>query len=306
MYNLTLPENCSSNCFDGVIYSTLKYFNLDYEIYNIKYLYTDYYDIQTNKIYRGNYPVDILRYIYFIDISFKDRRNSDGLVKIVSDLLNKASVGIVIDPYYCHWSPFYQKAHYTHVLLIVDIDFNNSKYVCFDVHYNSTGYIKVDFDVINNNYIRYFTFDLKDIIEIRPEVIIDSIKSLVDNFNYNIDSKKAELFNYITQTDRDVLFPEGIETSKMLINLMWIAEDKKHSKILFKYLENRTDKYDFVHIYELLSASEQRFTFLKTILIKYAMTGVLKEESLKNTTNKIFDTDVLMINELKNILGGKV
>ena len=304
MYNLTLPKNCSSNCFDSIFYSLLKYFGYDYKIYNIKYYYNNYYNTHSHDICRGNSSLNILKGVYGITTLFNDRKYMINIFDIVCTSLNKTPVGIVIDPYYCHWSPFFQKSHHNHAFLIVDIDYYNKQYICFDVHYNSTGYIKVDFDLINNHLIRYFTFRFNNTNEISFQLVLKKIETIVNSFDNNIDSKKAELFNYFTQTSRAILFPNGIVTSPVLINLMWIAEDKKHSQILFKYLEEKTNQFNFASVYELLTDSERKFTLLKTILMKYAMTGMLKESTLKNIIDQIFDTDVLMISELKNILGG--
>lgn len=306
MYNLTLPENCSSNCFDSIIYSALKYFNFDYEVYNIKYLYTNYFSNNIQTIVRGYSPEFVLKDIYNIDLLYKYKDDSDNLLEIVTDLLNNYPVNIIVDPYYCYWSPFYQKTHWSHILLIVDVDYINKQYVCFDVHYNSRGYIRVDFDVINNHVIRYFIIDFGEVKKIKPEFIVDKMNIIIDDFDDNIDSKKAELLSYLTHNDRDSLFPEGIETSTMLICLMWIAEDKNNAQHLLEYIEANISSYNFSKVYELLLKSKQNFSLLKFTLMRYATTGILKEYNLKNIIDQIFDTDVLMINELKNILGGTV
>lgn len=306
MYNITLPENSSSNCFDSVIYSLLKYYNFDYEAYNIDYFYTDYYRILSNNIIysicRGNSHANILKDIYDVDLVFEDRNESSNLFEIICNLLKNRPIGITIDPYYCHWSPFYQKTHYSHIILIVDIDYYDKKYVCFDVHFNSVDYVKVDFDVINKNYNRYFIFDFNEVNELRIELAINKINIVLDNFNDNLDIKKAEMADYFMMNDKKMLFPENIETSIPLINLMWIAEDKKHFQIALKYIENKIQKSLFPSIYELLSISERNFLLLKSVLIKYVMTGVLREDKLKSIINQIFDTDAIVVDKMKHIL----
>ena len=303
MYNITIPQNSSSNCYDTIFYSLLKYYNFEYEAYNIEYFYTDYYDNMYSNICRGKFHVNSLKDIYNIDLIFTHRNESCDLYKIVRNSLDTKPIGIIIDPYHCYWSPFFQQAHFFHMVLIVGIDYCNKQYICFDVHYGSTGYMKVDFDVINNNFMKYFIIDFKEVNRIQPELIINKINASVNNFDYNIDSKKVNLLNYFRTSDRETLFPNGIKTSIMLINIMWIAEDKKNSRILFKYIEDKINKNVFSYINELLSISEQKFILLKTTLIKYAITGVLNYENLKNIIDKIYDIDLLIINQMKNVLG---
>jgi len=58
----------------------------------------------------------------------------------------------------------------------------------------------------------------------------------------------------------------------------------------------------FTEIYELLSSSEKMFSILISILIKYSMTGVLKEEKIKNIISQIYLIDDLIVNKMKNTL----
>ena len=305
MHKITLPQNSSSNCFDSIIYSLLKYFNFDYEVYNIKYFYTDYYKENVNNIQycicRGKYT-NILKDIYNIDLCYM---NTDNLVELF-DIIKRVPVCVIIDPYYCHWSPFYQKGHYSHFLLIIGINYHEKKYVCFDVHFDSVGYIEIDFDIINKNVEQYFVFNFEKTNEVRLKLVIDKLKTSLDRFNNDLDIKKTELADYFLTSDRNILFPKNLETSIPLICLMWIAEDKKNFSILLRYIENKIEG-KFPHsLYDLLTISQQSFVLLKTTLIKYAITGILKEDKLKNILNQIFDTDARIVEQIQNILIGKM
>jgi hypothetical protein len=188
------------------------------------------------------------------------------------------------------------------MFLIVGINCGEKRYTCFDVHYNSTGYVEIDFDTVRQNYIRYFIFHFEKVTEINPEFVITRLKSISNSFDIDKDKKKARLLHYFMSSSREALFPVNIETSIPLINLMWIAEDKRHFPIALKCIENKLGKEVFSPVYELAAASGQSFTHLKSLLIRYAMTGILKEDGLKNLIDKIFDTDELMIERIKNIL----
>lgn len=306
MYNLTIPENSSSNCYDCIFYSFLKYFKFDYEMYNISYFYTEYYAENGRYIYRSKNSTAFIRDSFGIDIIYYRKKETDNLGEVVRKALEDSPVGIVIDPYYCSWSPFYQKAHYNHALLVVDGKWNDKKYICFDVHYGTAGYIEVDFDVLDKYCISYFLFSFSRVNEIKLPWLISNMSSTIKSFNYDTSLKIEQLLSYFRQNSRDALFPggaSGIETSVPLINLMWIAEDKKHFPIALKSIENRLQKDIFRPIYELASVSERSFTILKSMLMKYAITGVLRENSLRNIITQIYETDVLTIESMKNILG---
>jgi hypothetical protein len=300
VYEIKIPENSSSNCYDAVVYSFLKYRGFDYAAYNVKYFYTDYYapfcDIP-RRIIRSYNQAGVLKDIFDVDLFFKNKDETKNLF----DETNLS--GIIIDPYYCHWSPFYQKAHYSHMLLIVDADYNSRKYVCFDVHFNSLGYIEADFDVINENYKYRFAFDFKEPKEPNPEEMIEKIKVLLNDHENNIEKKKRELLEYFTANSRESLFSANIETSVMLVNLMWIAEDKKNFPIALKHIESKTKKSLFAPIYDLLAVSEQYFLRLRFMLLKYAMSGNLVEDKLESVISKIYETDEIIVEQMKKAIG---
>jgi len=308
MYEIKLPENCSSNCFDSSIYSLLKYNGLEYEAYNIKYFYTDYYEsyLDDSKYFIGrrNSDEDYLKSLFNVNLSFKDITESEDLLKIVCDSLSENPIGIVIDPYYCHWSPFYNKTHYSHVFLIVDVDYINKKYKCFDVHFNDVGYVDFDFDILNSKAKKYFFADFKNKSDINLESMINKLLSSLDCFDSDLIAKKSKMISSFTKNDKDVLFSETLETSISLINLMWIAEDKKHFPFALKYIENKIKKAVFSSIYELLKNSERDFLLLKSLLTKYAVTGVLKEAKIESIVTQIYEADALIVKEMKKILKG--
>lgn len=302
MHEIKLAENCSSDCFDSIAYSILKYRSLDYEAYNIKYFYTNYFCAENNCLIRGETDNDILKNIYNIDVISKGREESFDLSKNITQLIHKVPIGIFIDSYYCHWSPFYNNAHFTHCLLIVDVDRQNKKYLCFDVHYEKVGYVKIDIDLLLAHYESYFVFDFTNVKDIHIETLLDKIGSALNKYDGNIADKTQKMFNYFTTGNKSELFPEKLETSVPLVNLMWIAEDKKHFSIALNYIERKLQTNLFTPIYELLLESDKVFSILISLLIKYAMTGVIKEEKLGTIINRIFVVDDLINQHMKVIL----
>ena len=303
MHEIIIPENSSSNCYDSVVYSLLKYFNFEYEAYNIKYFSTDYFCTTKNGIYRDtSINNNILKDIFGIDLQYISSENTHDLFDVICTLLSDIPVGICIDSYYCHWSPFYNKAHSPHLILIVDIDYSNKKYICFDVHFNTVGYVKVDFDIISEYSEYYMTYHLKESTSIKLDLMLNSVRNVVYNFDVHIDSKKTQIINYIINNDVKFLFSKNIITSSLLINLLWIFEDKRNFSIALRYIENKVKRNLFSSVYELLSVSEKNFMLLKSILLKYAISGVLREEKLCDIVNQIFDIDALTVEKLRSVL----
>jgi|GEM_PF-3090506 len=302
MHEIKMPNDSSSDCFDSIAYSMLKYHDYDYEAYNIKYFYTDYYCSSDNCIIRGEERNDILKYIYNVDVISKDKDASLNLSKKITDLTDKVPIGIFIDLYYCPWSPFFNRTYFTHCLLIVDVDDENKKYLCFDVYFNKIGYVEVDMDIIHEHYESYFIFDFEKATQVKIELLLGRINDSIRNFDSDTSNKALKMYNFFTSNDKNILFPGDLDTSIHLVNLTWIVEDKKHFSIALRYIEKRLGVVVFTPIYELLSDSEKMFSILTSILIKYNLTGVLKEEKLKGIINQIYLTDDLIINQMKTIL----
>ena len=307
MFKITIPENSSSNCFDCVIYSLLKYFGFDYKAYNIKYFYTDYFDSSLNDsnyyLRRGESceKILILKDIYNIDLIITKKNKDIDLFEIINNTIKNKPIAVTIDPYYCYWSPFYNKTHNYHVILIVDIDYEEKKYICFDVHFNTVGYVKIDFDIINNNFKCYYIFNFNSQNEIKLDAMIKIINLPLNIFDRDLDLKKSEMINCLTMNESKLISPDYLETSMSLINLMWIAEDKKHFSIFLKYIEKKIEKPVFSSIYKLLSSSEKSFLLAKSILTKYAITGRLKENELRSIIDQIIDIDALTVDQIINV-----
>ncbi len=302
LYPLTIPNESSSNCYDCLCYSLLQYYHFDYKAYNIKYFYTEYISQKSNRIFRGIPSVNFIKLFFGIEATYCQKKNSSPLLEVVEDRISVGPVGITIDPYNCWWSPFYQKQHYSHMLAIVGVDYIKQKYTCFDAYYPSSGYVEVDFDMLEENYLLYFMFNMPEPQPVPMQSLLSHLSNMLENFDSNLTQKKEQMLRIFTENSRQTLFPGAIDSSILLVNLMWIAEDKKHFAIALRYLEERLHKNVFDAVYEPLRISEQAFTLLRFSLMKYAMTGVLRDADLKKRINQIYDTDAIIVEKLRESL----
>lgn len=301
MYDLKIPYNSSSDCFDSIVSSVLKYYGLAHEAYNIKYFYTNYCCPSNNHIIRGTPKKDILKELYNINLISVDKNESLDLSKNIKDLLNNTPIGIFIDPYYLSWSPFYKKTHFSHCLLVVDIDYENQEYVCFDVYFDKVGYVKVNIETILKHYTSYFIFDLEKVKKVEMSLLFNIINDSLNSYDSNVTDKTSKFFNLFIANSKEVLSCDDLETSASLICLMWIAEDKKHFSTALRYIEREMKINIFSPLYPLLLSSNNLFSILRSMLVKYAMTGILKREKLKSIIEQIYIIDDLFVQQLKTI-----
>lgn len=300
-----MPENCSRDCFDSICYAVLKYFGYEYEIYNIKYFYTNYYFISNNELVfkrENKYYKNILKEIYNIDIKFIKRNQKKDLLKTIQKLIAKSPVGIFIDPYYCEWTLFYQKAHQNHTLLIIDINYEKQKYICFDMYYPETGYLEIDFDFINRYYLKYFWFRFKKCKTININYLLNKVNTILNNFNDHLDDKKKEIIDAINNRMNNLLNQASLDTATNIVNLANIADDRLHFSIFLQYIENKLSKNIFTPLYNLLANSREEFMILKALLTKYGMTGVINAQFLNDSVTRILDIDKMIVETMKNSL----
>ena len=88
--------------------------------------------------------------------------------------------------------------------------------------------------------------------------------------------------------------------------LLWISEDKSHFQIVLRYIEDKLGQSLFPSVYELLSDSAYCFKLLKSILTKYAITGVLREEKIEQIIDRIFMNDALTVKLMKSSIASLI
>lgn len=295
-----MPDNCSSDCYDGVWYSLLKYYEFDYEIYNIKYLYPKYYIVNNDKIFfkrQENVCGDILKDIYDIDVSFIDRSEATDLINIAEKTIKNKPIGVFVDPYYCSWSTFYRKAHYNHIILIVDIDYINYKYICFDIYYNSVGYVKMDIDILQKYYSKYFVFEYKKINIINFDLLINKTNKIIDCFHQNQDYD-IDRITYILSNCIADFSVSTLRTNTTLVNLQKISEDRINFSIFLRRLGRLKKSFSFSDVYDLLNLSNQELLILKSLLTKFIIKKKMKEDEMRMVLKRIYEVDKLLIETL--------
>ena len=280
----------------------LKYLGFDHEAYNTIFFYLDYYCKSEQRVVRGKPNIDILKNIYNINVFSKGRDEIPDLPKTVACLLTDTPVGIFIDPYYCHWTPFFGKKHFMHCLLIIGVDHANKKFLCFDVHSKDARYVKMDIDTIQAYYQSLFVFDYARTQKVDSGLLLDMISINIGNYDHDIVRKTTEMLDCLTICNAEELSVDNLETSHLLINLLWISEDKLNFVTALRYIGEKLMTDAFTPLFELFSNSARAFSILKSVLVKYVFTGTFEITKLEKNIHQIYENDHLISNGVLDII----
>lgn len=307
MWTVDFIETASSNCVDNMMASMAKLMCEHHQLYNIKYFYIKYFYSSSKKIIRtSSYDfIDNVLGMKFEFINIKDLNLSfwDAIIANI----NISPVGVMIDPYDCYWSPFYKKNHWYHMVLILNINKVDKKLTCFDAYYPTIGYIDISINDLEAIANRIVTFKFRKSTHNYVELSIDYIKDIIKNHDTKSSEKEmAEFSDFI----KNELKPSEISqdgnfaTSKFLLQLLWVVEDRNNFIFGLKYLENLSGNQMFNNVYQLLEYSYKQFMLLKTILMKYSITQKMNKEKIDSIMQEIYKTDMLIISELQKAFKG--
>ena len=307
MWDLDLTNMNSSNCYDSMISILLKRFGFEEALLYLNSFSSKHFTVDKDgigHIIRGIYSSDILNNLFHMSTEAFDLSSITDLEELISKELAFCPVGVWCDPYDCHWSPLFGKQHYSHLLLIIDIDNNNKSYVCVDVYYQSTGNIILSFDAMKSLCKEIFVFKFPGEICDYTMEAWDYLKNYIkvpDKSEYKEENEN--MIEYILSLSPDTIGnPANIETSILLINLMWISEDKRNFLKALQYLDNRAGKPFFESVYPLLEEASKEVALLKNILMKYAITHNQNADKIKRSINEFYRLNREIAEEMHIIL----
>ena len=306
-WNLDLYEMDTFNCYDSLIKVLLKQFGFEYKLMDINAFSTSHFGVDEKGegyVARRIQCNDILKELYQVTIDSIDIHAIRDVHLIVSKELISCPVGLTADPYDCHWSPLYRKVHFSHLLLIVDIDFINKCYICVDIYCQTIGAIRIGFDEIEKlcDKVLLFRFPegISDIYYKAWNYLVKVIH-IPDEKTHEIE--KNNLIDYlISLTPDSVGTPNDLDKSLLLMNLMWIAEDKKNFMMGLKYLEYHIGNSLFENVYILLEKIVYSLLLLKNLFMKYAITKNLKIEKVRRIVTDIYSLNREIAVEMKKVL----
>lgn len=303
MWKLDFINSISHSCMEAITVPILKSMNSPYHLFNTIYFYTHYFDDYSKRLRRNKFE-DFVEKLFGLKMNIIDfKNNCDSFLDIIFSEINKFPVGVMVDPYYCYWTNFYQKDHWSHALLIVDV--NNKKiFTCFDVHYPSKGYIYLSAKQLETMADKFIFFIYKERNHNFISVAVEQIQDQINQYNKkDLIDERDSLIKYLTLESKSLeITTSDIEVSKDLMGLMWIAEDKKNFTVSMKYIEKQNNESIFYDVYHLFDESNQLFLMLKSLMMKYAISGVLKKEKLESIIYNIYALDEIAVCELQKAI----
>ncbi len=306
-WNLDLSEMNTFNCYDSLITVLLKRFGFEHQLMDIDAFSSSHFGFNEKKegyIARRIHCNDILKDLYQTTIDSIDIHVIHDMHLIISKELMSCPVGLTADPYDCHWSPLFKKVHFSHLLLIADIDYVNKCYVCVDIYYQTMGEIKIFFNEIEKLceqvLIFHFPEKISD-IHYRAWNYLMKVNHIPDEETHEIE--KNSMIDYLLSLTPDCVgMPNDLNTSLLLMNFMWIAEDKKNFMMGLKYLECRIGGPLFETVYVLIEKVVYSVLLLKSLFMKYVITRNLKEEKVKTIVTDIYRLNREIAIEMNNVL----
>jgi hypothetical protein len=305
MWNLDLSQITSNNCYDSMIYSILNHQNYDSRIANLSCFSSVYYDKDSNQLFRKSQINKFLEDVLNIKIVFSDQNIVEyDVINQINNNLSYAPIGVYSDPYDCNWAPGYQKLHFKHFFLIVENIKNKKQYLCADIYFKDIGYFKLGYEDLLNIYDSIVTFRFPN------NCLLDKNKLycyLINNFiipdSFSQNEQKKQLIQLFTQrlTPEDII-GEDINQSIILLNLDWIAEDKRNFTIGLQLFDEYTQSDLFKTLSPALQNLRDDFILLKSLMIKYALTNTKKIERILGIIDQIFDLDMKVIKTMQYAL----
>lgn len=309
MWTVEFLETASSNCVDNMMASMTRLMCEHHQLYNIKYFYLKYFYSSRKTISRtSSYEfIDNVLGMKFENIKIKDLDINLG--EAINANINISPVGVMLDPYDCYWSPFYKKNHWYHMVLILDINGNDKNLTCFDAYYPTMGYISIPLNDLEAIANRIVTFEFKHPTHNYVDLSIEYIKNAIKNYDTkSSESEMADFSDFIKNEVKPTEISQDgdFTTSKLLIQLSWVVEDRNNFISGLRYLENLSGKHIFDKVYPLLEHSYKQFMLLKTILMKYSVTQKMNNKKIDSIIQDIYRTDMLIIFNLQNAFKGVI
>jgi hypothetical protein len=310
MWNICFNRIENSNCYQLLLLAVARHFKRPYNTIKLNSYYPQYFapDIQTlkNSIAERYYLDFTTAYNRFCRIGIEFYRRVGELTALLKTELNNAPVGIFADPFDCYWTTMYQKVHYSHAMLITGIDSENEHYLCRDIYYPQLGEIRLTGDELSSLQKSLFTFIIGEPKTITAEQKIGFLKNMFEAISDSeIETEQCAINNYFLHrfSIRDEIGDTAdIKSSILLLNLLWIAEDKAAFASALLELNTVLKKGVFDSVAEMVLYSRDLFGTLRAVLLKSAVADTINPQSTLKIINEIYETDRCIINEMRELL----
>jgi hypothetical protein len=230
---------------------------------------------------------------------------SERLLQVIRSKISDTPICVQIDPYDCEWSDFYQKEHWTHHLVICDIDEEKRIYYCADIYYPSKKHILVPFDALENMCNSIDVIHPEKDACVGAEIVMNYMKRYLNMSVPTVRDEESKLLHlFLNEFNFDSIGnPKQLNTSILLIKLSWIAVDKRLFCEGLKHIEQTILRNRFFeNIYEPLALVEKKINVLKNTLIKCSLTKIMQYNSIVQLIKEIVCLNSYILTILQDAL----
>lgn len=314
MWNINLDNPEGSFCFDSMMLALLKHYGLESKLYLLKKYYSSYISgsgllAERLKISDETVSVKVLRELIGVELKYREKKDISDIYSFLVSELEKYPVGVFADPFYCSWTPLYNKAHFNHYFLILHIDNRSRHCTCGDIYYPGTGLISIPVDELLELGKWFVSAEPGPPPDLTKEAVFSVMNETIFIDHEEAINEERLTFMKLLEENFDISAEIGdisnADTSKLLLKLKIIAEDKYSFIQGLQYVEKKFGPSGFQNVCTDILASADKFEFLKGFLIKSTIKNRLDMDKLKQIINNIYDLDISITNAMKKLLSRK-
>jgi hypothetical protein len=295
-------RNINENCYDDIITSLLRYWGEDESLFYLSSFYTHYVskdDVGISVMRSNEWLQDyVLKNIYGVHktfVAYSERKLCDTM-----KCKNTKAVCVVVDPYDCYWTPFYNQSHFEHVCLVVEVNLKEQFCVVIDSYCEENNQIKLRFMELDLMVKNLVIFEYKhqeanhrpsNYLSVLDKVLRHNLTEIKDEARH---LKECLLRFVSTQKEQS-----NYRTQPYLITLNWFYNDKIHFASVLSKLDMLHFSGQFIQACELLLEAARTIEIVKNSLLKASLTGKIDMAKINEHIDRLYAIDRNVIDEIK-------
>ena len=302
MWNVTPTQNNLYDCFFGSIVSFAESYELDFEMSLL-----GMWGFRSDKAIDHLITQNCLRLLaenHGLFIQETSLQNFSQLLNFITENIHMSPIIVSIDAINCPWCLTYQKYHFEHFILIVDLKVNS--FMCVDSYFSDVNVNEIGFEQFKD--WKGTTYQINRKLEslteasthklyicIYNQLLETNMLKTLQTFLYGIISEK--LIEHINQS-----YDADLYAIPLIIRLKRLAEDRQ---CFAKGLEYMKRVKNCIEVDDLIIGSMEcnsRYTALKNIILRQLIQNKPNYKNIFNQCNAIIAQETKNINLLFKLI----
>lgn len=325
MFNLDYAKIVHGNCYDGMLRLLLDGKGLPADLlYLSSFTFLseviEHEDWEVSHVFRNDRPQQIALELF----GLATRRFTSPLHNIHAIIKNEIAtqpVGFWVDPFECEWTPSFKEYHFSHFVLIVDVNQTEQTYRCVDIYFPKIGFFDLSFEEVTKlcRYLDVFGYIGEPVMD--KEGLVELLANHLPSIN-EIESSRDKALEYFLGLDLErirkvALIPDNkaeaaiistkdqIEVSRFLTMFGYLSDCKKSFMKAMEQIAIFFPAFEFGEMDSLLNENAVKYALLRSMVMKYAITGKMNTNKIKKIIADIYDVDVRILKILMHLLDSK-